>query len=170
MNCISLWEPWATLIVVGAKQFETRSWSTPVRGPVLIHASKKWNGDLYDTVLNDPFSAVLVLAWGEGWRRHTLRQMPRPDTLGKILGVASIVQIWGTGYGDARELIRGQTRRKITEQEYAFGDYGVGRYAWELAEVRKFETPVPCTGHQGFFNVPNEVVAEQLAKAKAVPV
>ncbi len=33
MKCISLIQPWATLIIHGAKRFETRSWRTPYRGP-----------------------------------------------------------------------------------------------------------------------------------------
>lgn len=32
---ISLWQPWATLMAIGAKTIETRSWSTRHRGPRL---------------------------------------------------------------------------------------------------------------------------------------
>lgn len=41
MKALSLWQPWATLIANGAKQIETRSWSTSYRGPILIHAAKR---------------------------------------------------------------------------------------------------------------------------------
>ena len=40
IKAISLWQPWASLIVCGAKEIETRSWSTKVRGTVAIHAAK----------------------------------------------------------------------------------------------------------------------------------
>src|SRR3972149_12240119 len=40
MKAISLWQPWASLIAVGAKKYETRSWDTPYRGPLVICASK----------------------------------------------------------------------------------------------------------------------------------
>lgn len=30
MKLLSLWEPWATLMAIGAKRIETRSWQTPV--------------------------------------------------------------------------------------------------------------------------------------------
>lgn len=40
MKALSLWQPWATLIAIGAKQYETRGWSTPYRGPLIIHAAK----------------------------------------------------------------------------------------------------------------------------------
>jgi len=33
MKCLSIIQPYATLIAIGAKRIETRSWSTPYRGP-----------------------------------------------------------------------------------------------------------------------------------------
>ena len=41
MKGLTLIEPWATLIAQGRKQFETRSWKTPYRGPIAIHAGAK---------------------------------------------------------------------------------------------------------------------------------
>ena len=41
MRAISLWQPWASAIAVGAKRVETRHWSTPYRGPLAIHAAKR---------------------------------------------------------------------------------------------------------------------------------
>lgn len=42
MKAISLWQPWATLISTGDKTWETRSWATTYRGPLAIHAAKKF--------------------------------------------------------------------------------------------------------------------------------
>ena len=39
MTVISLLQPWAQLVVLGAKKIETRSWNTAFRGELLIHAS-----------------------------------------------------------------------------------------------------------------------------------
>lgn len=41
MKAISLWQPWASLMVSGLKKIETRSWATNYRGPLLIHAALK---------------------------------------------------------------------------------------------------------------------------------
>lgn len=46
MRAISLWQPWASLVVLGAKKIETRHWSTNYRGPLLIHAAKR-TSELY---------------------------------------------------------------------------------------------------------------------------
>lgn len=40
MKAISIRQPWAWLIVHGAKVVENRSWATSYRGPLLIHAAK----------------------------------------------------------------------------------------------------------------------------------
>ncbi len=39
MKVISLLQPWASLVVMGYKKCETRSWNTKSRGTLLIHAS-----------------------------------------------------------------------------------------------------------------------------------
>lgn len=40
-KALSLWQPWASLIIDGRKNVETRSWSTSYRGVIAIHASMK---------------------------------------------------------------------------------------------------------------------------------
>ena len=42
MKAISILQPWAWLIVNGFKPVENRTWATRLRGPVLIHAGKRW--------------------------------------------------------------------------------------------------------------------------------
>ena len=49
MKALSLWQPWASAILLGHKRIETRHWSTRYRGPLLIHAAKKWDRDLRET-------------------------------------------------------------------------------------------------------------------------
>ena len=41
MKAITIWQPWAFLLAMGAKQYETRSWETAYRGPIAIHAAKR---------------------------------------------------------------------------------------------------------------------------------
>ena len=41
MKALTLYQPYASLIAVGAKTIETRSWGTSYRGGLLIHAGKK---------------------------------------------------------------------------------------------------------------------------------
>src|SRR2546427_482948 len=37
---LSIRQPWAALVVLGLKTIEIRRWTTPLRGPIYIHAVK----------------------------------------------------------------------------------------------------------------------------------
>jgi len=43
-----------------------------------------------------------------------------------------------------------------TEKEMLFGDWTPGRYAWELANVKILEKPVPAKGQQRLWNWKDE--------------
>ncbi|WP_317633685.1 ASCH domain-containing protein [Lysinibacillus capsici] len=45
MKALTIKQPWATLIALGEKNFETRSWQTKYRGPLAIHAGKSIDKD-----------------------------------------------------------------------------------------------------------------------------
>ena len=40
MRALAMHQPWATRVAIGEKEYETRSRSTPYRGPLAIHATK----------------------------------------------------------------------------------------------------------------------------------
>lgn len=42
IKTLSLWQPWASLVAVGEKRIETRSWATKHRGTIAIHATQNW--------------------------------------------------------------------------------------------------------------------------------
>lgn len=48
LKAISILQPRASLIACGAKKIETRGWSTSYRGPIAIHAGKKFDYDAYN--------------------------------------------------------------------------------------------------------------------------
>lgn len=119
MKTISLLQPWATLVVTGLKQYETRSWDTKYRGELLIHASKKnlWIPEL----------------------GHWLREVEYdhyPKVYGAIIGKVTLVGTYPT------MSLKGQ----MSSQELAFGDWAAGRYCWKLENPIRFEDPIPCKG------------------------
>lgn len=50
MNCISVWQPWAELLVAGIKADENRNWPTTHRGPLLIHASLSYDEEWFSRI------------------------------------------------------------------------------------------------------------------------
>ena len=127
MKALTLWQPWATLIAIGAKGIETRSWFTHYRGPLAIHAAKTFWGEDRRRCFLPPFSTVLAA--------HDLT----PDILplGKIVCLASLDDCIET---------RAVNLTEITENEQAFGDFSWGRFAWFLAEIQGLPNPVPARG------------------------
>src|SRR2546430_364372 len=81
MKGLSLTQPWATLVAIGAKCVETRSWSTTYRGLVAIHASKGFPTDCRSLCRRTPFVEALIEA---GLDRD--EQLPR----GAIVAVVPI--------------------------------------------------------------------------------
>ena len=46
--------------------------------------------------------------------------------------------------------------------DYVCGDFSSGRYAWRRGLYRLFAEPVPFRGAQGFFQVPDDLVFNQM--------
>ncbi len=134
MKCISLWQPFATLwLLEGEKQFETRSWHTSHRGPLLVHAAGLRNSQIKDF---SNCSGVREALW-----RHNL--LPQDLAFGSIIGEVDIIGCWKMS--DLPE---------PSEREASFGNWAPGRYAWERApNARIYSKPIPYAGSQRVFNV-----------------
>lgn len=83
MKAISIRQPWAWLIVNAGKDIENRSWRTPYRGAVLIHAAKGCTAKEY----------VEAFLFAEQFVPEIVRRMPDRKSIerGGIVGMADIV-------------------------------------------------------------------------------
>ena len=134
MKVLSLTQPWASLVALGEKKFETRSWKTPYIGPLAIHASlgyPRWAKLLCE---EEPFLSSL---------RANGEYLPSA-CLGVILCETSVL------YCVPTETVR----NKLTEKELTFGDYSDGRWAWALGPItmRYGMAEYPVKGHLGLWN------------------
>lgn len=130
---LSLWQPWATLMAIGAKHYETRSWPTRYRGPLAIHASLRLKPDQVVLFVQEPFRSVLHAAG---------ISLPSQLPSGAFVATGRLVNCIRTEEIDAR----------LSDQERAFGDYTPGRWAWILADIHLLSTPVPARGQQGLWD------------------
>ena len=134
MKALTLQQPWATLVAIGAKRVETRSWSTNYRGPLAIHAAATIAmGDfvLWKLCMSEPFLAALKAAG-----ITDLTDLPR----GVILATASLSHVQKIYIANRPNL-----------PELAFGDYTSGRFAWYLDKVATLPEPVPARGALGLW-------------------
>jgi len=135
MKAISLWQPWASLVSVGAKTYETRHWTTNHRGPLAIHAAKFRIPDLARLLWQDEFAAALKCL-----APNCAIVTPRFLPFGAIVATCELVDC-------------ARVENVFPGAETIFGDYTPGRFAWQLARVKRLPTPIPWKGRQGFFEV-----------------
>lgn len=145
MKAITLWQPWASLIVTGAKKIETRGWATKYRGPLAIHAALTDNQELRTMISCWHFQTGLAPLKGEPlllpkliWSGVKWEDLPR----GVIIATCQIVDCVPTDK---------MTQKQIEIEQY-FGDYTPGRFGWILEDVKPLEKPVTVKGKQGLWN------------------
>ncbi len=157
MKALTLTQPRATLVAVGAKRIETRSWRTDYRGWVAIHAAKTWQQQDQYLCGTKPFWSALTAAG-----IHRLSELP----LGAIVAVALLIKVDPIVRCDpsvpnmaGRVALRSQGL-PIREEEIPFGDYTPGRYGWAFspATLYRLPEPIPCRGRLGLWDVPPEAL------------
>jgi len=162
MKALSLTQPWATLVAIGQKKIETRSWRTDYRGPLAIHAAKGLGlvggrKGLQHLVTSAPFWQVLEPAG------YTPMRMPACGLpLGAIVAVCELVDCVPTANVDAPHATTATWRHGnhwwlLTDQERAFGDYSPGRYAWLLDNICALPEPIPARGALGLWEVDADI-------------
>jgi len=150
VSAITLHQPWASLIALGIKTVETRSWPGPARlvgRRIAVHAGKR--------LVRQPDDAIdreLRACLGEDWRAFiptgavvatvTLAGMARVEHIDRSSGHAV--------HDDGIEVgcVVGRGRTPIDP----WGDFSAGRWLWFLDGVATLPEPVPAVGHQGFWH------------------
>ncbi|WP_274869556.1 ASCH domain-containing protein [Phaeobacter gallaeciensis] len=136
MKVISIWQPFASLIVEGCKVFETRGWPAPasVIGTRIGIASTK-------NIMPAQRSHCEDEAFKEFYERTGLDEwieLPR----GYLLGTVVI---------DSVELMTEELMEEVSAEEQSYGWWDLGNYAWRLTNPIKLAEPIPIRGKQGLF-------------------
>jgi activating signal cointegrator 1 len=172
VKALSLWQPYASLLAAGKKRVETRSWPTSHRGPLLVHAAKKWDMDIAEITRSEPFKLALaeigIAIPDHGWSKR-----PADLPFGALVGRVDVVDCVPTEkvlFESIDALLYDMLIRpggpprdgtlRLPPHEQPFGDYSPGRFAWLTANPVRFGTPVPYCGGLGLFDVPDELIPE----------
>lgn len=148
-KCVSIWNPFALLLVKGFKVFETRTWAAPksLIGKRIGIASTR--------VLNPAQKAHFA---SPEFRRFYWK-LGLPEALidlpnGYMLGTAVL---------DSCELMTPEFMEEVSEEEHAYGYWQEGNYAWRMTQPVEFEHPFPVRGAQGIWNwsIPDDVEEKQ---------
>lgn len=117
--CLTIRQPWASLIIYHGKDIENRTWKTSYRGPMLIHASAK-------LTKSDIEEASVVMDSTRKWPaidRYMILEDMREEPRGGIVGIVELVDI-------------------VTEST---SPWFVGPFGWVLANPR----PLPFRALRG---------------------
>ncbi|EAZ90065.1 ASCH domain-containing protein [Crocosphaera chwakensis] len=134
VKAISLHQPWASLIAMGFKHYETRSWGTNYRGKLVICAAKK----------------------------NTKQQRLNYESLASMLNIDLTLNPWDSlplgmaiAIVDLTDCIE-MTDEFINEQsesEQMCGHWEPERFAWQLDNIKPIFPPIPIKGQQGLWDV-----------------
>lgn len=135
---LTLWQPWATTVMVGPKGVENRGWPPPrflIGQRIWIHAGKTFDED-----------AVAFV------RRHW-PELPSGLPGGVLLGS---VRVLGALSDSGRRLGEFDAPG-VKASLWFFGPWG-----WVLGDPRPLERPISCRGAQGLWRLPSELRAALL--------
>ena len=127
VKALTLTQPWASLVALGFKRVETRSWRTSYRGPLAIHAAKSF-----------PASARQFAA-----EERAIGRLPGRIPRGAIICTVELI--------DCRPAQ--DVALEVSGLERHLGDFAWGRWAWLFApdSLRVLEEPIASRGALGLW-------------------
>lgn len=165
MKALTIWQPWASLIVAGAKPYEFRGWRAPrplIGQRVVIHAAAR-KVDMDE--VRDLFHLRHFRNCDEGHKLAWAETCLIAEHAAAVLNQAMEGRLpMAAGLGTA---IIGEPRNGIEIAE----EFGVARandsvrdeyanWGWPLTDIERWEEPIPMRGAQGSWTWPT---AEQVA-------
>jgi hypothetical protein len=155
MRAFTIWQPWASLVVIGAKpnEFRKRPYHEYIDPPapgerIAIHAGKR-RVRLVEV--------LRLLEQIEGDDDHTglIADVALP-LLKRLIDASKRVQVLELGAVLGTAVIGEPVLAcDLYGLEVADSERGNFNWAWPLRDVLRLDRPVPMLGHQGFWRVPD---------------
>ncbi len=180
MNALTLHQPWASLIALGIKTIETRSWGarhSATGQPLAIHAAKREpaGGTIgtfgviraHDVAMNE-YPGTEWCLWSEpGWHPLTLGAVVATCTLVDVVPILTpaviierrsdkAVSVLGNSLLMCPRFGAGPIDDIAGQRPY--GDFTPGRFAWLLADIVRLDPPIPAKGRQGLWTWEGEEI------------
>jgi len=141
MKALSIRQPWATLLCLGIKRYETRTWRTDYRGPIALHAGAVFDATARRLCLDAPVA---------DWLRKAGYFNPRALPRGQIIGTAILA-----------DCIPTEKLGSLSDKQKRLGDFSHGRFAWRFTDIKRLKRPLPAKGQLSLFNVELDALPEK---------
>jgi len=165
MKALTIWQPWATLIMIGAKPYEFRSWQPPrwlIGQRLAIHAGArpvkasevralvmalKGSGNLANPCLNKDVALPVLERVLAALKKSpdTLFDTPEQLTL-PISHILGSVRVGEPKRGDVVAHEFGEDAGNDSDREGTFN------WGWPMLDIKQEEPPVPARGAQGLWD------------------
>lgn len=139
MEALTLWQPWATLMAIGAKRVETRGWAMPrkITGAwIALHAAGR------NTTPPDELRAAFAVP-------EIARALARSGHTQQNLPAGAIVAVGLASRSIPTDTLRGN----VSPDELAMGYFAAGRHGWLFERVIGLKEPILAKGAQGIWTL-----------------
>lgn len=147
-NCLSMHQPWASLVIEGFKRFEGRFWTTEYKGPLWIHAGSK---------VPEPE----IIRGVESMYEALYRDCPEKPKLPARYPIGSLL-----GMIDFQDVLNKETyKNKVPPKQREEND---SEFLFVFRNPRKLIYPIKMLGNKNIFRIEDEL--KQTAQKSLRPV
>ncbi|MDR3461469.1 MAG: hypothetical protein P4L76_04040 [Beijerinckiaceae bacterium] len=146
LPALTVWQPWASLIAIGAKPYEFRRWSAPraYRGKrIAVHAGAR-------PIRKEELRDLILRLRDEGAMGTALVVEPALELLDRVLtspGILPLSHVVCTAILGVPERATELVPAGLADSDRI--DHSI--WAWPLTAIQHLEPPRPAKGAQGFW-------------------
>ncbi|XP_074319520.1 uncharacterized protein LOC141656509 [Silene latifolia] len=138
--CLTMHQPWASLLIHGIKRVEGRSWPSPIRGRLWIHAASKVPEPETIKAMEDFYKEIYAVNGVSDLK------FPENYPVSRLLGCVEVV-----GCITCDELQRWEEMPEGVRLE------GQTDYCWLCEQPQKLIIPFEMRGRQGVYNLERKI-------------
>ncbi|PIN04283.1 hypothetical protein CDL12_23181 [Handroanthus impetiginosus] len=138
--CLTMHQPWASLLVYGIKRIEGRSWPAPIRGRLWIHAASKVPEPETIKAMEDFYREIYAM------NGITDVKFPEHYPFSRLLGCVDVV-----GCVTCEELVSWEAIPESVRIE------GQTAFCWLCEQPQRLVVPFEMRGYQGVYNLERKI-------------
>ncbi|KAF3335198.1 Activating signal cointegrator 1 [Carex littledalei] len=138
--CLTMHQPWASLLVHGIKRIEGRSWPSPITGRLWIHAASKVPDEETIRAMEDFYREIYAV---DG---ITDIKFPEHYPVSRLLGCVEVV-----GCLKSEELVSWEDVPESVRLE------GLTNFCWLCENPKRLLIPFEMRGNQGVYNLEKRI-------------
>ena len=147
-KCLSMWQPWASLLVFGFKRFEGRQWDTNYRGPLWVHAGSRQPDPSEVRKVENQYRKL--------YEGQKMPPFPTSYPTGCVIGLV-----------DLQDVISQQMYTEFVPKE--FTGESTEDWLFVIRNPRRLMVNIKCMGNKNIFSLDPAVITAAAKTLKKVP-